>query len=139
MKKVQNLGLALFVGILMIFWAQMVLAQMQMGEGMSEGESKMADGIKATFNVTLSMSMVDVFVIDAATMKPIQKAKVSVSVKGPDGKVQEKDLIWMKMAKEKEYAYGNTVDFSRKGKYSFDVLVEADKKKVKFNFGHEIR
>lgn len=139
MKKAQNLGLALFVGILMIFWGQMVLAQMQMGEVMSEGESKAADGIKATFRVTLSMSMVDVFVVDAATMKPIQKAKVSLSVKGPDGKVQKKDLIWMKMANEKEYAYGNTVDFSRKGKYSFDVLVEADKKKVKFNFGHEIR
>ncbi len=132
-KNIRHKVMAVLVGILILFFAQIVLAQMEM----PAGESKVAEGIKATFKVTPSMSMVDIILADAATNKAITKAKVVASVRGPDGKVQEKELIGMKMGKE--YSFGNTIDFSKKGNYSFDILVEVDKRKVRFNFVYEAR
>lgn len=133
MKNIRHKVMAVLVNILIPLFAQIVLAQMEI----PAGESKVTEGIKATFKVTPSMSMVDIILADAATNKAITKAKVVASVRGPDGKVQEKELIGMKMGKE--YSFGNTVDFSKKGNYSFDILVEVDKKKVRFNFGYEAR
>jgi len=135
MKRMRNTITRGLMVILMAFWVQTVFAQME--GGMSHREDKVADGVKATFKVTPSMSMVDVFLADATTGKAITKAKVSTSIKGPDGKVQEKELVGMKMGKE--YSFGNTVDFARKGRYSFDIVVEVDKKKVRFNFGYEVK
>ena len=135
MRKMQLTGILVLVGILSFFLTQTVFGQME--REMPAGESKVAEGIKATFKVTPSMSMVDIILADAATNKAITKAKVVASVKGPDGKVQEKELVGMKMGKE--YSFGNTIDFSRKGNYSFDIRVEVDKRKVRFNFKYEVK
>lgn len=122
-------------GIILLFLAGFGLAQM--GDKSSAGETRVVEGIKAVFKVTPSMSMVDLLLSYADTGKVITNAKVYASVKGPDGKVQEKDLMGMKMGKE--YSFGNTIDFSKKGIYAFDISVEIDKKKERFNFSYEIR
>lgn len=124
-----KMAILILSGIL-FFCTSVVLAQ-------GEDKGKVADGIRAKFKVTPSMSMVDVFLSDAKTGKEITTAKVMVMIKAPDGKAQEKELMGMRMTKE--YSFGNTADLSKKGKYSFDILAEVDKKKVRFNFDYEVR
>jgi hypothetical protein len=126
-----------FPGVVLLGFFILILAKASpiMGHEDSTGEIKIANGIKATFKVTPSMSMVDVILSYGDTGKSITKAKVSAKAKGPDGKIQEKELVGMKMGKE--YSFGNTFDLSKKGKYSFDVLAEVGKQKVRFNFSYE--
>lgn len=127
-----------FTGVVLVslFILILVKASPIMGHEDSTGEIKIAEGIKAVFKVTPSMSMVDVVLSYGDTGKSITKAKVSGNAKGPDGKVQEKELVGMKMGKE--YSFGNTFDLSKKGKYSFDILVEVNKKKVRYDFVYEV-
>lgn len=129
MKNIRIILMVIFV----FSGASMVLAQMK--SGITEGESKVADGIKATFRVTPSMSMVDVVLTHADSGRAITKAKVFASVKSPDGKVEKKELIGGTM--DKEFSFMNTLDLSKKGKYSFDIEVEVDSKKVKYNFDYK--
>lgn len=112
-----------------------IFSQTAISHEVPTDESKVAEGVKATFKVTQSMSMVDILLSYEDTGKAITKAKVFAKAKGPDGKVQEKELVGMKMGKE--YSFGNTFDLSKKGKYSFDVLAEVGKQKVRFDFGYE--
>lgn len=126
---------AMIAGISLLFLAGSVLAQME--DGKRASETKVVEGIKAVFKVTQSMSMIDLVLTYVDSGKAITNAKVFASIKGPGGKVQEKELMGMKMGKE--YSFGNTIDFSKKGSYSFDISVEVDKKKERFNFGYEIR
>ena len=135
MKELRNILVIILVGVLISFLAQIALAQKE--KEMSTGESKVTDGIKATFKVTPSMSMVDILLMDTTTKKTITKAKVFASAKMPDGKVQEKELVGMKMGKE--YTFGNTFDFSRKGNYDFDIRVEVKNEEVKFNFIYKVK
>ncbi|MBI5199542.1 MAG: hypothetical protein HZA09_05965 [Nitrospirae bacterium] len=128
MKKI---GLIL-MGIFISFVASIVFVQMT--QGTAQGESKVVDGVKAVLNVTPSMSMVDVVLTYADTGKTITNGKVFASVKGPDGKVEKKELVGGTMGKE--FSFMNTLNLSRKGKYSFDITTEIDNKKVKFNFDY---
>ncbi len=127
----------ILAGLLSLILAQTALAQKEHGHESGPGTSKVAEGIKATFKVTPANSMVDLYLADSAAGKEITKAKVSAVAKGPDGKTQEKELIGMKM--DKDYSFGNTFDFSQKGNYSFDLTVEVDKKKVKFDFKYVVK
>ena len=102
-----------------------------------EGEVKSADGIKGRLKITPSKSMLDLYLTDAATDKPITKAKVRAVITMPDGKKVEKDLMGMKMGGE--FSFMNSADLSLKGKYTFDVTAEIGKKKVTFPFTYEVR
>lgn len=100
-------------------------------------EAKTADGIKAVLVVTPSKNMVDLMLTDVKTGKAVTDAKVLALIEAPDGVVQEKELLGMKMGKD--FSFMNTLDISKKGRYSFAVTVEAVKKKVKFNFVYEVK
>jgi len=119
------------MAILLSFCSRIVFAQTELME------SKVSDGIKATLVVTPSKSMVDLILSDAKTGKSITSAKVSALIKGPDGKVIEKELMGVKMGEE--FSFMNTLDMSRKGRYSFDITVEVKNKSVKFNFVYEVK
>ena len=124
-------SIAILMAILLSFCSRIVFAQTELME------SKVSDGIKATLVVTPSKSMVDLILSDAKTGKSITSAKVSALIKGPDGKVIEKELMGVKMGEE--FSFMNTLDMSRKGRYSFDITVEVKNKSVKFNFVYEVK
>ena len=133
MRKIRSTAIIVLAGLL--FSSQIALAQME--HDMPAGESKVANDIKATLAVTPSKSMVDLVLVGAKDSKTITAAKVAAQIKGPDGNVQKKDLLGMKMGEV--FSYMNTLDMSKKGSYSFDIVVEVEKKKVKFNFVYEVR
>lgn len=133
MRKIKSTAIIALAGL--FFCPQIVLAQMK--HDMPAGESKVAEGIKATLVITPSKSMVDLIVVNAKSGKTITAAKVAAQIKGPDGNVQEKDLLGMKMGEV--FSYMNTLDMSNKGSYSFAIAVEIEKKKVKFDFVYEVR
>lgn len=139
-----NIAKILLISIFIFSWPNMILAQT--GQNVLSNESRVVDGIKATLKVTASQNMIDLILSDAKTGKSITNAKVSAFMKGPDGKVLEKELMGMKMGEE--FSFMNTLDMSRKGSYSFDITVEVEKKlapegfnqgKVKFNFVYEVK
>lgn len=101
------------------------------------GDTAMADGIKAVFKFTPSYSMVDLVLIDASTGQQITKAKVSVDVTDPKGRLQKKELISGKMGEK--YSFMNTLDVSEKGSYKVTVFVELDGKRVNYSFGFEVK
>ena len=133
MRKIRSTAIIVLAGLL--FSSQIALAQME--HDMPAGESKVANDIKATLAVTPSKSMVDLVLVGAKDSKTITAAKVAAQIKGPDGNVQKKDLLGMKMGEV--FSYMNTLDMSKKGSYSFVIAVEVKKEKVKFNFVYEVR
>lgn len=133
MRKIKSTAIIVLAGL--FFCSQIALAQMK--HDMPAGESKVAEGIKATLVVTPSKSMVDLVLVGAKNGKTITAAKVAAQIKGPDGTVQKKDLLGMKMGEV--FSYMNTLDMSKKGSYSFAIAVEVEKKKVKFNFVYEVK
>ena len=133
MRKIKSTAKIVLAGL--FFCSQIALAQMK--HDVPAGESKVAKGIKATLVVTPSKSMVDLIVVNAKSGKTITTAKVAAQIKGPDGNVQKKDLLGMKMGEV--FSYMNTLDMSKKGSYSFVIAVEVEKEKVKFNFVYEVR
>ena len=133
MRKIKSTAIIVLAGL--FFCSQIALAQME--HDMPAGESKVAKGIKATLVITPSKSMVDLVLVGANNRKTITGAKVAAQIKGPDGTVQKKDLLGMKMGEV--FSYMNTLDMSKKGSYSFDIAVEVEKKKVKFNFVYEVK
>ena len=133
MRKIRSTAIIVLAGLL--FSSQIALAQMK--HDVPAGESKVANDIKATLAVTPSKSMVDLVLVGAKDSKTITAAKVAAQIKGPDGNVQKKDLLGMKMGEV--FSYMNTLDMSKKGSYSFVIAVEVKKEKVKFNFVYEVR
>ena len=133
MRKIRSTAIIVLAGLL--FSSQIALAQME--HDMPAGKSKVANDIKATLAVTPSKSMVDLVLVGAKDSKTITAAKVAAQIKGPDGNVQKKDLLGMKMGEV--FSYMNTLDMSKKGSYSFVIAVEVKKEKVKFNFVYEVR
>ena len=133
MRKIKSTAKIVLAGL--FFCSQIALAQMK--HDVPAGESKVAEGIKATLVVTPSKSMVDLVLVGAKNGKTITAEKVAAQIKGPDGNVQKKDLLGMKMGEV--FSYMNTLDMSKKGSYSFDIAVEVEKEKVKFNFVYEVR
>ncbi len=93
MRKIKNTAIIALAGL--FFCSQIALAQIK--HDMPAGESKVAEGIKATLVVTPSKSMVDLVLVGAKNGKTITTAKVAAQIKGPDGKVQEKELLGMQM------------------------------------------
>ncbi|HAG51950.1 MAG TPA: hypothetical protein DCL42_11540 [Deltaproteobacteria bacterium] len=144
MKRMVIVAKIFLISIFVFFWPNIILAQT--GQKALSNESRVVDGIKATLKITPSQNMVDLILSDAKTGKSITNAKISALMKGPDGKVLEKELMGMKMGEE--FSFMNTLDMSRKGSYSFKITVEVEKKlapegfnqgKVKFNFVYEAR
>ncbi|MEK7842068.1 MAG: hypothetical protein AAB197_05275, partial [Deltaproteobacteria bacterium] len=109
----------------------------QMEHKMPKGESKVADNIKATLIVAPSKSVVDLLLVNAKTGKTITNAKVFAIIKGPGGKVEEKEFLGMQM--KEVFSYMNTLDLSLKGSYSFNITAEAGKKKIKLDFVYEVK
>lgn len=128
MKKMLK-RIMVLAGVVAPLFAQTVFAQ--------TGETKTTDGVKAALVVTASKNMADIVLTDAKTGKAILSAKVFAKIKGPDGKVQEKELLGMKMGEV--FSYMNTLDMAKKGSYSFDITVEMEKKKVKLDFVYEVK
>lgn len=100
-------------------------------------EAKPGETIKWTMKVKPLDNMIDLYLTDARTGKPITKAKVAVVVTLPDGSKVEKELKGMKMGKK--YSFMGSLDFPLKGVYVFDVDVKAGKKKAKFSFRYEVK
>lgn len=97
---------------------------------------KTSGGIKAVLKVDPAKSMVDLYLSDSSTRKEITNAKVRATIILPKGDVVEKELIGMKMGDV--FSFMNTLDMSRKGRYRFEVTVEAGKTRVKFDFHSDI-
>lgn len=133
MRKIKSTAIIALGGL--FFCSQIALAHMK--HDMPAGESKVSEGIKATLIVAPSKGMVDLVLVGAKDGKTVTAAKVAAQIKGPDGNVQNKDLLGMKMGEV--FSYMNTLDMSKKGSYSFDISVEIGKKKVKFDFVYEVR
>lgn len=137
-----------FVTFLLLF-AMISSASPQMNHKMghqTEGETKIMDGIKGRLKVTPAMSMLDLYLADAKTGEVITQAKVKATITMPDGKKVEKDLPGMKMGET--FSYMNTLDFSLKGVYTFDITAEVkkkigkkdfDKERATFSFTYEVR
>ena len=106
-------------------------------EHQMEGETKVVDGIKGRFKVQPSMGMLDLYLTDEKTDKVITQAKVRVAVISPDGRKIEKDLPGMKMGEL--FSFMNTLDMSMKGKYSFNIRVDVEKKRLNFPFSYEVK
>lgn len=101
----------------------------------SEMKERVA-GIEATLKVTPEKSMVDLFLKDySKALRPIKNAKVKASIKTPDKKTVQKELIGMEM--EGVFSYMNSLDLSKKGGYIFDITVDADGVKRGFSFRYE--
>lgn len=135
MKMMKMAVAVMIIGIFMFSMSHMVLAQME--HEMPADGGNVADGVRAILKVAPSQNMVDLVLKDAKTGKTITETKVFALIKGPNGKVYEKELLGMDMGGE--FSFMNTLDMSKKGSYSFDILVEAGKKKVKFNFVYEVK
>lgn len=128
MDRLTRGGLALFFALTM--------ALIYKTDAKAETITDVEKGIKATLKVDASKSMVDLFLNEEASGKPILEAKVKAKVTTPEGKKVEKDLVGMKMGGV--FSYMNMLDMSGKGRYIFDIKVEADKKSALFNFSLEI-
>lgn len=150
MKKGQGSGGRILAAIFIMLFANVANAEMKHSSSHSMKEEKgdvvTADGVKAVFKLSQTMSMVDIVLSDAKTGKIITKAKVNGVVTNPYSIKQTKELVGMKM--DKEYSFGNTLDLSQKGVYKLDVDADIDLppnvaigggKKVKFSFKFEVK
>lgn len=101
-------------------------------------EAQVSNGIKAVLKVDPAKSMVDLYLYNMAkTLTPMKDAKVKAVVTMPDGKKVEKELIGMKMGDT--YSYMNSLDMRLKGGYSFDISVQAGKRKARFAFSYTLK
>src|SRR3972149_1676210 len=87
-------------------------------------------GIKATLKVNRAHSMVDLFLVDAATGAPVTSGKATAYIKLPNGKTMEKELICMKMGEQ--YLIMNSLDSHLIARYVFNVYVASGSKQTKF-------
>jgi len=103
----------------------------------AETSMKSSDGVKAVLKTDRAKKMVDLFLSEAKSGKEITKAKVTASVKMPDGKTVRKELLGMKMGDA--YSFMNSLDMSVPGRYSFDIEIRSSGKTMKFEFTQDIR
>jgi len=101
--------------------------------GTSVGSS---EGVRAVLKTDPAKKMVDLFLSELPSGREITEAKVRASVTFPDGRKVEKDLIGMKMGEA--YSFMNSLDFSKPGRYSFDITIEASGRSARFEFTQEI-
>ncbi|HBG47336.1 MAG TPA: hypothetical protein DDW94_10165 [Deltaproteobacteria bacterium] len=98
--------------------------------------AKAAGDLKATLSTDPAKSMVDLFLKEFKSGNAITSAKVKARVTFPNGTTVEKELIGMKMGDA--YSYMNSLDFSRKGRYIFNITIVTPKKTVSMEFTHRI-
>ncbi|MBI5491732.1 MAG: hypothetical protein HY893_02240 [Deltaproteobacteria bacterium] len=99
---------------------------------------KTDNGIKAALKIDAAGSMTDLYLYDLSkALRPIKEAKVFATITSPGGKKVEKELMGMEMGKT--FSFMSALDMSEKGRYIFDIRVEADKKTAKFSFIYDNR
>lgn len=111
-----------------------------MASGAGQYESvKSASGIKATLVLSPDKGMIDLYLTDESTGRPIRSAKVNalITTPGDPAKKIEKELIGMDM--DGRFSFMNSLDMSFKGRYSLDIRVVHGKKIARFMFTHEKR
>lgn len=91
-----------------------------------EGEGKVVEGIEGSLKITPALSMIDFYLYDVKTNKALTNAKVMAIITMPDGKKIEKELTGMN--KEEMFSFMNTVDFTLKGTYIFDITARVQYK-----------
>ncbi|MBI5903291.1 MAG: hypothetical protein HZB84_07420 [Deltaproteobacteria bacterium] len=102
-----------------------------------ESPEKTSGGIKATLKIDLEKSMVDLYLNDAASNRPVTGALVKAAIKTLDGKKIEKELIGMRMGEA--FSYMNTLEMSKKGKYKFEIKVDSGGTKIPFSFFYDAK
>lgn len=103
----------------------------------AETSVKSSDKVKAVLKTDRAKKMVDLFLSEATSGKEITEAKVTASVRLPDGKTVRKELIGMKMGKA--YSFMNSLDMSEPGRYSFAIEIKSSGKTTKLEFTQDIR
>lgn len=98
--------------------------------------TKSSRGIKAVLKVTPERGMVDLFLYNySKRLTPVEKAKVTAAVTLPDKTRLEKELTGMTM--DGSFSYMNSLDLSLKGRYIFDIRVDAGTGPVRFKFTYD--
>lgn len=92
--------------------------------------------VKGVLKTDPAKKMIDLFLSEMPSGKEIMDAKVRASITYPDGKKVEKDLIGMRMGEV--YSFMNSLDFSKPGRYSFDISIESSGRSVKLEFNQNI-
>lgn len=93
-------------------------------------------GVKGVLKTDPARKMIDLFLSELPSGEEIIDAKVRATITYPDGKKVEKDLIGMKMGDV--YSFMNSLDFSKAGRYSFDISIQSSGKSVKLEFTQKI-
>lgn len=100
--------------------------------------TKTSGGIIATLKIDAKGSMVDLYLTDAKTRKPITGGvAVTATVTKPDKKKVKIELKGMEM--DGAFSYMNTLDMPIKGIYTVVVAVESGGKETKFDFAYEVK
>jgi hypothetical protein len=134
MKTIISIITAVFLAV------SMSLISPAAANGADRAETtKSVSGIKATLAVSPDKSMVDLYLTDEATGREIRTAKVRalISTPGNPSKKIEKELIGMSM--DGRFSFMNSLDMSFKGRYSFEIQVEHEKRRARFIFTYEKR
>lgn len=95
-----------------------------------------SEGVRAVLKTDPAKKMIDLFLSELPSGKEITEAKVRAEVTFPDGRKVEKDLIGMKMGEA--YSFMNSLDFSKPGRYSFDITMESSGRSARFEFTQDI-
>jgi hypothetical protein len=98
---------------------------------------KSSNGVKAVLKTDRAEKMVDLVLSEQSSGKEITDAKVTASVRLPDGRKAKKELIGMKMGDA--YSFMNSLDMSLPGRYSFDIEIKSPGKTTRFEFTQDIR
>lgn len=101
----------------------------------AETSTKSSAGVKAVLKTDPATKMIDLF-LSGPDGKEITNAKVTATVSFPDGRKIEKDLIGMKMGEA--YSFMNSLDMSKPGRYSFDIVIQTPDRSIKLEFTHNI-
>lgn len=102
-----------------------------------ESPEKKSGNVKAVLKIDPEKSMVDLYLNDAASNRPITGALVKAVIKTPDGKKIEKELMGMRMGEA--FSYMNTLEMSKKGSYTFEITVDYGGTKVRFSFFYDAK
>jgi hypothetical protein len=98
--------------------------------------TKSSRGIKAVLKVTPEKDTIDLFLYNySKRLTPVERAKVVAVVTLPDKTRVEKELMGMTM--DGSFSYMNSLDLSLKGRYIFDIRVDAGAGPVRFKFTYD--
>lgn len=92
--------------------------------------------VKGVLKTDPARKMIDLFLSELPSGREIMDAKVRATITYPDGRKVEKDLVGMRMGEV--YSFMNSLDFSKPGRYSFDVSIQTSGRSVKLEFTQTI-